>query len=207
MIGNKTKEGLLFRSPLGSEQDMAAENHNSKRSNEGHRVFSLVLSELIRMNISSSTARSYAQFAEDAYNYIKGNRDLQNALSTYAVYKGLNEVREGVGRIRTGTRMLKRAQALNLSRATGDFRDFRAVGFASVFSVSLETFEFIAKKNGIELNECALAISKTSLDIASAGVGAVTIESGLGAVLLLSSIYSTATDSYTVGTACFDLTR
>jgi hypothetical protein len=184
------------------ELEMAEGAVSASIQNDGNKVFSLIFTSLIKVNVPLLTADRYARFAQDAYNKIQSDPHLKNSLDQYKNYKSSKEIIEGAGKMNTASTLMKNAKDMNLP--TTGFVKARAAGFATIFAASVDIFESIAKQNGIELNECALSICKVSLDIAAAGAGAVTIASGVGALLLLMSVYATGTDAYTVGVTCIN---
>jgi hypothetical protein len=68
--------------------------------------------------------------------------------------------------------------------------------------VFVDRFEKLAETQGIELNDCSMAVVKVALDIAAAGVGSVTALSGFGLVVAGVAVLETAKDGYALGQVC-----
>jgi len=96
----------------------------------------------------------------------------------------------------------------NLGLSIDGFRRVADGGIATMLSASVNAIDSIAKKNGVELNQCALSISKLSLDFAGALAAGATTATGIGAavgaVLTVMQIYAVGTDAYSLGLYCID---
>jgi hypothetical protein len=114
---------------------------------------------------------------------------LKGGLDAHDLYKGAKAAKAAAGY--TGN--------MNLL-----IRDFGASGGASVLGVFIDRFAAMAKNQGIEVNECALGVSKVFTDIGGVGVGAVGSVTGPWAWLLLGiSVVGTYNDSSEMAKSCF----
>lgn len=80
-------------------------------------------------------------------------------------------------------------------------QDWGASGGASVLGVFVDRFGAMAKKDGIEVNEMALALTKVLLDIAGAGTATVAsaFTGPVGILLLSVALINTFSDSLALG--------
>ena len=165
-------------------------------------VFSFVFSGLTRAGMNSNDASKYALFCQHVYSYIQSNPQVQTALKDFSDAKDTKEVSEGADKALRAWSLLNNAEQMGLRSATIGLRNVRAGGSAAVLSVFVDRFAAYARAQGIEVNECSLALTKVSLDFAGAMVGGATALAGWGLVLAGFSLLSMFNDSYELGKAC-----
>lgn len=167
-----------------SEMESAAKDENKIEVN--------LCAALQGFGMNKATAAKYAAFCTAIY------KDL--ILSG----KDLNDIKEGAQAMTRGAKYLQGAKDLQLTSAVSGLRSYTVGGSAKILQVIVDRYSSIAKNQGIELNECALNITKVSLDIATAGTGAVTAVTGWGAVVAVVGVVSTFRDSQSLARACFN---
>ena len=177
---------------------------NGKR-NQGNadatgRLGTVVKSSLIRAGVDPDEADKYTLLSMEIYRYLLEHPETLQAVKAV---KDTHDVYDGTRKAFTAAGYIDRAATLGLSSAKSGFSAYGASGGAIVLQVFRERFEAFAKSQGFELNECSMAISALSLDIAAAGIGSVTALSGLGAVLAAFAVLGTLKDGYMVGQVCF----
>ena len=150
----------------------------------------------VQIQASGTSKGSVAKngaYLKQMSDYIQASPNLQEALKLanngYVVVKGTKAAR---------------IAATYTGNMNGMVKDFGAAGGASVLGVFVDRFGGLAKSQGIELNECAMSVSKVATDIAAAGVGSVTAVTGWGVLLLGISIVSTYRDSSALAKSCFN---
>jgi hypothetical protein len=166
---------------------MAAE---AKRPVDGYigmddpvKVYSLIYAGLKKLGMPEEKANRYAWFCQAIYKELKDQHDVLDSLKTIAA----------------ANKLLPKAVAMNLGGVIRNARLSAGVGVAAPF---VDRFATISKEYGIELNECSLSVTKVALDIAGAGVGAVSSVEGIGIPLLFLSVVATFNDGYALGKAC-----
>jgi hypothetical protein len=150
------------------------------------KVYTIIHSGLMSLQISEATADRYAWFCQAVYKELKDQHD----------------VTEGLQKIANANKLIPGSIALNFGKATATLKTYRLSAGASVVAPFLDRFAGIAKQNGIQLNECALSVTKVALDIAGAGAGAVSSVGLVGIPLLFLSVAATFNDSYGLAKAC-----
>jgi hypothetical protein len=176
---------------------------SSGDSKDKLQIASSVHSVLVKAGMDDRRAWSYGAFCQDVYGYIQNDPQLQQALKGYKYLKDSKDVFDGTVKVTKAENYLQNARALGLTSAETGFRNFRGSGAADVLSVFVDRFEALAKRQGIELNECSLAVTKVALSVATAGAGALTSLTPMGWVLLGIGTVSTFKESYALGIACF----
>jgi hypothetical protein len=150
------------------------------------KVYALVHYGLMSLGLTGDKANRYAWFCQAVYQELKDHHD----------------VIDGLRKIANANRLLPKALAMNLAKATGALRDYRLSAGVSVVAPFVDRLAAIAEQNGIVLDECFLSVTKVALDIAGAGTGAITSVSGIGIPLLFLSVVATFDDSYGLAKAC-----
>jgi hypothetical protein len=150
------------------------------------KIYSVVYTGLKELGFSEDKANRYAWFCQSIYKELKDQHDALAALKSIA----------------NANKVLPNARAMNLVKSVGVLKDARVSGGVGVVAPFIDRFAAIAKECGVELNECALSVTKVALDIAGAGVGAVTSVEGIGIPILFLSVIATFNDSYSLGKAC-----
>lgn len=140
----------------------------------------------LKGTLGPEKAKAYANFCQAIYDFIQENHDLKDGLQQVA---NANQLQP----------MARQLQLTNSVRTLGDVRLSGSAGIANVF---VDHFKALAEHYGIEVNECSLAVTKVCLDVASAGVGAVSSVTGIGLVWLGLSVIATFQDSYELGSVC-----
>ena len=169
---------------------MAGEKGNGAgKEPEGGKIYDFMHARLVGAPLSwpDEKAKAYALFCQSVYNFIQDNHDLEDGLNAIANSNQLQPM----------------ARQLGLARSVQVLGDVRLSGSAGVVNVFVDKFKEIAKHCGIEVNECAFCVGKVALDLASAGVGAVSSVTGVGMVWLALSVVATFQDSYDLGQVCF----
>jgi hypothetical protein len=169
------------------------------------QVGSTVVSGLIMNRVDSTIATKYALVAQGAYQYIQSNPAVQTSLNLYQSVVYTKDFFDLAQAPQTALQAGQLAiNAGNLGLSTDGFLLVRDTNVAASLSASIDILSSIAASHGVELNPCALSISKVSLDFAGALGGTATSYTGVGAVIALMSIIAMASDSYSLGTACID---
>lgn len=181
----------------------SAADPSSVSSKEKLALATMVHSMLVKSGMEDRKAWGYGAFCQEIYNHIQSNPQLQQALKGYQYLKDGKEVYEGSAKVAKAENYLQNARDLGLTSAKAGLRNYRAAGAAGVLNVFVDRFEAMAKSQGIELNECSLAVTKVSLSIATAGTGLVSSLTPAGWVLLGVGVVSTFKESYSLGIACF----
>ena len=166
-----------------------AKGKGSKDEPENGKIYDFVHGKLVGPPLSwpDEKAKSYALFCQSVYNFIQDNHDLE----------------DGLNHIANSQQLMPMARQLGLTRSVQVLGDVGLSGTAGIVNVFVDKFKEIATHCGIEVNECAFCVGKLALDLASAGVGAVSSVTGVGLVWLALSVVSTFQDSYDLGKACF----
>jgi hypothetical protein len=160
----------------------------------GVKIQSLLVGDPI--NMDPGKAAKYALLCMDVYRYINDHPEMKSAL------QDANNVRKGVTTISTAVRYAKDGAAIGITSAANGFRSYGIGGGGKIISAFVNQFAAYAEKNGIELNQCALSITKVALDIGTAGAGAVTSVTGAGIVFLAIGVLGTFNDSGDMAKAC-----
>ena len=165
-------------------------------------VFSFVFSGLTRAGIKANDAAKYALFCQHVHSYIQSNPQVQSALKDFKDAKDAKDLAEGGDKALRAWSLLNNAKQMGLGSASIGLRNVRAGGSAAVLSVFVDRFAAYARAQGIDANECSLAVAKVSVDFAGAMVGGSTALTGWGLVLAGFSLLSMFNDSYELGKAC-----
>jgi hypothetical protein len=188
-------------------------NQTPGTGSSGITVSTFVFSGLTRMSVDASTASKYATFAQDLSSHIANNPTLQRAILMWnrgVLAWNISQIQQGYGTAVRASTLMSNANDLGLSGA--GFERVADGGLATMLSASVVVIDAIAKKNGVTLNQCALSISKLSLDfagtLAAGGATVATAPTGVGAavgaVLTVMQIYAVGTDAYSLGVYCID---
>jgi len=149
---------------------------------------------------SEATAAKNASLAREMYNFIDKDERVKTALEMYKFGKDGKEIYEGTTKAVAVAGYVARGGSIV---STSKMYSYGAGGGAQVLGVFVDRFASYAQSQSLELNECSLGLARVSLDIATAGAGAVTSLSGIGAVVAGFAVISTFQDSYSLGKACF----
>lgn len=188
------------------------------------RLSTIVRSSLTSRGIPLDKAGKYAHFSMEIYRFILDNPDLPPILTSSfpdgarAMKRFIEEHKSSNAEAVSAMEgLLDSWNTYASARQTLSVRPYAAgasalglkrlpahgvSGGAGVLQVFLNRFQVFAKSQGIELNECALAVSALALDIAAAGVGSVASVSGVGIGLLVLAGAQTMKDSWQFTEAC-----
>ncbi|MFP5228938.1 MAG: hypothetical protein ACLGXA_15070 [Acidobacteriota bacterium] len=127
-------------------------------------IYDAVNNTLTLSGLSKDTAKKYGYFASELYTYIRERPQLQMVLQcSRSVYD--------MGRGASGYAAAARLSSSAAAMGAADFAErFAAKGNASAggaIAAFVDYFAGIAKSLGIEMNECALAVTRVMLDVLS----------------------------------------
>ena len=126
------------------------------------KIYDAVNNALVATGIPVKTAAKYSYFASELYNYIEGNPQLQTVLKgAKATYEGAS----GAKQVQLLTRLESSAGTMGFAKFAERFGTARNVAAGGVVTAFVDYFATIATQLGIEMNECALAITKVMLDV------------------------------------------
>jgi hypothetical protein len=145
-----------------------------------------------------------SQVYGSAYSYLSAHWSYIVQHYNYAdKAKSLWDAGQGYQRVVKATTLFNNAGAMNASsRIMTGLSDARLVGAAGILGGTITAMEFAANHYHVELNECALSVSKVSLDLVGVVGGGLTVEFGIGGVLAVMSIISGVNDSRQLILSC-----
>lgn len=126
------------------------------------KLYDAVSNTLLISGLSEDTAKKYANFAWQLYNYIEDSPQLQTALQGA---KSTFEGARGAKGYIVASRLKAGAATMN---ALGSAEKYAAQGNVSAgkaISAFVDYFVAIARSLHIEMNECAIAVTKVMLDV------------------------------------------
>lgn len=112
--------------------------------------------------LDEKTVESYSEFAVRFYRYIKDRPELQEAL------KGAKQVYDLSDKSKAwavAARLESNARAMGAVNVAEKMASRGTISAGGAISTFVEYFAGVAKSLGIEMNECALAITKVILDV------------------------------------------
>jgi hypothetical protein len=165
-----------------------------------NKLGAVVKSALVRTGIEQRMAIICAGYCMAVYRYLLEHPRTMIALKSA---KDAYDVADGSQKAFRAAGYIERGSAVGVSSARSGFAAYGASGGAGVLQVFTDYFESFAKTQGIDLNECSMAVAKVSLDIGAAGIGSVAAVSGWGLVFAGLRVIATARDSYALGQVCF----
>jgi hypothetical protein len=125
-------------------------------------IYDAVNNALIIAHIDKETAAKYSYFASELYQYIKNRPALQTALkgakSTYSMATGA----EGYA---AAARLAGNARMMNSINMAEKFAAKGSVSAGGAISAFVDYFVSVAESLKIEINDCAIAVTKVILDI------------------------------------------
>jgi len=155
-----------------------------------------VRSELISAGYSPEKANSITAVTIELERYLADHGDLlQEAV-------GLKGAYDDARRVFTGTRHMRRASGLASLPVSSRYGAYSWRAANGVFAAFLSHAAPFAKSQGVELEECSLAISRLSLAVIGAGTGAVSLPTGFGAILLLLAVKEAFESGKALGEHC-----
>jgi hypothetical protein len=125
-------------------------------------VYDAVSNALAVAGLNQETAKKYAYFAVELYNYIKDRPQLQEALAGAKQVYDLNKNAKGWA---VAARLENKAKMMNAMSAAEKFASKGAASAGRTISTFVDYFAGVAKSLGIEMNDCAIAVTKVILDI------------------------------------------
>jgi hypothetical protein len=125
-------------------------------------IYDGVSNALTMSGITDETAKKYAYFAEELYAYVKGSPTLQTALKGS---KSIYEMAKGAKGYVVAARLAGNATAMNTLGSAEKLAAKGNVSAGGAVCAFVDYFAAIAKSLNIELNECALSITKVMLDV------------------------------------------
>jgi hypothetical protein len=158
--------------------------------------------------MTETSAAKSTRFVQDMHTYLRQHPETWDALKYretikdgWEVYKNFKNA-ELTGRLARNAKEMSSSVAAPLaSKATGASIRFARSGGVFALSAFVDIFSGYAKAHDIPLNECALAVSKVSLDLAGGLLAGPEI-----AIASLSTgvnLISIGRDGAELGTACF----
>jgi hypothetical protein len=163
----------------------------------GLEVYDAVSNALIISGLTRDTAKKYAYFAEELYQYIKDSPELKTVLegakSTYDMAKGA----KGYA---AAARLSSNATTMNALSSAESFAARGTFSAGGAISAFVNYFAAIAKSLHIEMNECTIAVTKVMLDVLTTIALADTVI-GLWAAAL--QVLATGADATEMVQACF----
>jgi hypothetical protein len=162
----------------------------------GLKIFDAVKNLLTVANVPKETAETYAYFAVEMYKYIESRPQLQFAITgakaTFDMAKGAQGYIDAMG-------YAERARELDLVSSAERFAGRGTVSAGAAISAFVDYFAGMAKSLGIEVNECAIAVTKVMLDVLTTLALAETVVGVWAAALQL---LSTKADVLDMKRAC-----
>jgi hypothetical protein len=180
---------------------VAANGSGSNPSVESDKISAYLVPALQKAGLPPETVQKYALLARDVYDYIQANPEVKAGLRMYEAQKKLKsagDIYEGSAMVYKTTQYLNNGAALGLTSAASGFSTIRAGAAGTALTGFVDIFEGIAKSYGIELNDCALSVTKVTLDF----VGVMAAGTGIGLVVAGMAVLSVGKDSYALGQAC-----
>ncbi len=126
------------------------------------KIYEGVTNALKVAGLNEQTARNYGNFAQQLYQYIKDRPQLQEALQGAKQVYDLNKGAKGWA---AAAKLESNARTMNAVGMAEKFATRGAISAGGAISTFVEYFAGIAKPLGIELNECAIAVTKVILDV------------------------------------------
>jgi hypothetical protein len=126
------------------------------------QIYDAVSNALIVAGMNKQTAGKYSTFAVQLYEYIKDRPQLQEALQGAKQVYDLNNGAKGWA---AAARLESNAKAMNAMGVAEKFATRGTVSAGGAISTFVDYFAGIAQSLGIEMNGCAIAVTKVILDV------------------------------------------
>ena len=126
------------------------------------QIYDAVKNALIVGGMNEVTAAKYSTFAVQLYQYIKDRPQLQEALQGAKQVYDLNKGAKGYA---AAARLGSNAEAMGALVVAKKFAARGAVSAGGAISTFVEYFAGVAQSLGIEMNGCAIAVTKVILDV------------------------------------------
>jgi|SRR5580658_8500462 hypothetical protein len=134
----------------------------SERVEISLQIYDAVSNALTVAGMNKETAGKYSTFAVQLYQYIKDRPQLQEALQGAKQVYDLNKGAEGWA---TAARLESNARAMNALGVAEKFATRGTVSAGGAISTFVDYFAGVAQGLGIEMNGCAIAVTKVILDV------------------------------------------
>jgi len=157
------------------------------------KIYDVAFIALRKAGIPDAQAQKYAIFAIEVYKVVSDDPRLQQALAIYHFRKGLKDAA-------TAFTYADKATALQLDASAARFAAKGAEGMGDAIGAFVDYFSAFAKMMGVEMNECALCITKVALDALTVVAMTETVVGAVGAAL---QALSTVKDTRDMLNACF----
>jgi len=125
-------------------------------------IYDAVSNTLTATGVRRETARKYAYFAVELYDYVSQRPELQTALQGA---KSIYKMDRGAKGWAAAARLESNATAMNAATAAERFAARGNVFAGGAISAFVDYFSVVAKGLGIQMNDCAMAITKVMLDV------------------------------------------
>jgi len=158
------------------------------------KVFNAVFNTLKESGLSNDTALKYSVFAAQAYQWILNNPQVK---MSFASFEGITSFKT----YQAATRLSDNASMMGLNSAAPGLATARNFNAGAALNAGLTYFGSLAKSLGIEVNECALAITKVIEDVLIV-VGVA--ETGIGVFAAFMQAMATVGDVEEMKKACFN---
>ena len=125
-------------------------------------IYDAVSNALTLSGLSDETAKKYAYFAQELYEYVKDRPQLQTALQGAKSIYGLNKGAKGYA---AAARLAGNATTMKALSSAEKFAAKGNVSAGGAICAFVDYFAAVAKSLNIEMNECALGVTKVMLDV------------------------------------------
>ncbi len=181
--------------------DLVASKQKITSAPNHQRAFaSHVCAGVIASGHSPYKATAIANVIVETGRYIEEHQELMIAMTEGAVT--LKGAVDDARKVFAGIQHMDRASLLSNFPASARYGVYSWRSANGVFASFLSHIIPFAKSQGVELNECVAAVSRTSLAIVALGTGTVTLPTGFGAIVLLLAIKEAASSGYALGEHC-----
>ncbi len=162
------------------------------------KIYATVRKELLRAGLTDPRVKTYSLFAVEIYRYTKAHPELKQA------FDGIRSTKDFGDKAKEAQAAFAQAdRAANVMSSEVAAARFASKGTASAggaLTAFVDYFASLAKILGIEMNECALSITKVILDALTI---VAMLDTGLGALFMASQLLSTASDARSMANACY----
>lgn len=125
-------------------------------------IYDAVSNALTVAGMNKEIAGKYSTFAVQLYQYIKDRPQLQEALQGARQVYDLNKGAKGYA---AAARLGSNAEAMGALTAAEKFAARGTVSAGGAISTFVDYFAGVAQNLGIEMNGCAIAVTKVILDV------------------------------------------
>jgi hypothetical protein len=153
----KARESDTFSVVKQGEEHMASE-----KVEIALQIYDALNNALTVAGMNKETADKYSTFAVQLYQYIKDRPQLQEALQGAKQVYDLNKGAKGWA---AAARLESNAKAMNSLGAAEKFATQGSISAGGAISTFVDYFAGVAQSLGIEMNGCAIAVTKVILDV------------------------------------------